>query len=377
MNFETIFFFFFSSIALIFIGLVLIIIYSTNIFKNHLEFFFNWCKQVLIIYFFIFLILNRFNSILELKFSLMLLSMVSVFIVILFKSFLELISIQIKNSFIFNYIFFYYLNFTNIIYKIVASTFVALDGFKYRKLCYFQIIVYVSLYSIFFFKYMAINNQILLLILLLINSLLHNIQSQFVFNIESVQKDLFRKNFQLDYPYIQKILGVKNSSTFFEKKDKFVFLQKRYIMKTSIIKKVKENLVLAVSGIGVAGCIAGVVGYSEVKRNASELRKNNVIVDIEQKRFAFEQEQAAFEQELAKTKMKYENLDKIDSKIENYQKVMDTSSFWNRVDHSKQIAFLKTKREEVLKDFDNLNTGSGTVTSGNNSANSVLEDFFF
>lgn len=55
---------------------------------------------------------------------------------------------------------------------------------------------------------------------------------------------------------------------------------------------------------------------------------------------------------LKKIKFKNKTLDEIDQKIETYQLSMDTSNFLDKVDHTKQIEFLKIKCLEILNDFE-------------------------
>jgi hypothetical protein len=166
------------------------------------------------IYLFTYILLNRLNFIFNLKYSLIFISFVSIFITIFFFNFLIKISEKFKNTLFFNFLLFYYLTIKNYIYQNLFEFFQFFENYQYKKFVYFLLGFNISLYPIIFFNYMFNYHQNLLLMLLLLNTLLHQVQNRFIFNLENIQNTFKQKDFELDYNYVQKMLNIKNNSNF-------------------------------------------------------------------------------------------------------------------------------------------------------------------
>ncbi len=364
-------------------------------------------SEYLTVYMFIYIFLSRLNFIFNLKYSLTFICFISIFFTIFFKNFLVKISEKLKNTLFFNFLLFYHLTIKNYIYQILFEFFQKFENYPYRKVAYFLLGFNISLYPIIFFNYMFNYHQNLLLILLLLNTLLHYIQSQFIFNFENIQNIFKQKEFELDYNFIQKMLKIENNNSFNENK-KFTYIQKRYIISNKAKQKFVDNIFLSLSSLGL-GTLLGAVGViSTMKTNESNVKTNEENIRINE-------ENAKINAENVRINSKRLELDEkrleLDEKKELHQFFKDlieknvkdnltlnqkineqNNSYFFKKDNTLDIDYLKKEianNEKVLDSLSlkiyknnqqsndsNLTIISDNINKDNNLITSVFENIF-
>lgn len=303
-----------------------------------------------IIYMFAYILLSRLNFIFNLKCSLIFICFISIFITIFFKNFLIKISEKLKNTLFFNFLLFYHLIIKNYIYQIFFEFFQLFENYQYKKFVYFLLGFNIALYFVTFFNYMFSYHQNLFLVLLLLNTLLHYIQNQFIFNLENIQNIFKQKEFELDYNYIQKILGITNNSNFLKKNKKLIYIQKRYVVSDKAKQKVIDNIFVSIGSLGLGGALgmAGVLSTIKVNESTVETGKENLKINAE--RLALEKERLAFEKRQEEIKAA---LEKDKNAIEKFKADLEKDK--NAIEKSKVDLEKDKELHQFFKDLKEKN----------------------
>lgn len=262
-------------------------------------------------------------------------------------------------------------------------------------------------------------HQNLFLVLLLLNTLLHYIQNQFIFNLENIQNIFKQKEFELDYNYVQKMLGIINNSNFKKKNKKLIYIQKRYVVSDKAKQKVIDNLYVSIGSLGLGGALGMAGVFSSIKVNESTVKtgidnaqtnKDNLVINakrlaLEEERLAFEKRQIEIKNALEKSKVDLEKdkelhqffkdlkeKNKKDNLMLNQKIKEHNNSYLFKKNNTSDINFFKNEIEKNEKEMDlifssiyknnqqlnnfNSKTTSNNINEDNNLVPSVFENMF-
>ena len=308
---------------------------------------------------------------------------VTVFVSIIFINQLLLIANKIKNTYLFNWFLFYFLNFKNAIYGIIFEFIDFFDYEKNQKILIFLIAFIISSWAlniVFFVLNYSDNLSISLFFISLIFSIFNLIESRLIFTAENVSK----KNQQIDFKMIKVFLKTNNLT--FDKNRPLVYIQRRYLSFNQISNFFKKNGVPLFTGAATGGLITSYTQVSTVR-----IQKEQVAQAKQQfeKRFAFDQEVEQKRLDIEQQRFNLEAREKLEKSLhEDFtvleQKLSEKNSYFSKNDNSLHIDHLKMRIEKKkneldlisLKESNNFDV-SKNINESNNSANSVLEDFFF
>ena len=277
--------------------------------------------------------------------------LIIIFISVIFIKEWFIITNKIKNTYIFNWLLYYFLIFKNDLYGITFEYFNYVEQEKYQKLIVFLTGFVLSSWSLNIFFYIlnhSYNVSILSFIFLLIFNIFNLIEKKLIFTPENINQ----KKGDLDYNFIKSLLQINNLK--FNKNKSLFYIQKRYVHFNEIKNLIKKHGVTIITSATAGSLFTGYLQYSsvQVQKEQLKIQKEQFIYQKEKDKEDFQKWRE--ELDLKKLKTKQKSLNEIDQKIEKYQINMDTSHFWNKVDYSKQIEFLKKKRLGIEKDFEKM-----------------------
>lgn len=272
-----------------------------------------------------------------------------------------LITDKIKNTYLFNWSLYTFLIFKNGIYGLIFEYFNYVEQEKYTNLLVFLTGFVLSswfLNILFLILNNFYNLSILIFFILLIINIFNLIEKKIIFNNKNLNNDQ-----KIDYILVKNILKIENQK--FNKNKSLFYIQKRYMHFNEIKNLIKKHGVTVITSATAGSLFTGYLQHSsvQVQKDQLEIQKEqfNFQKELELKKFEEEKlkEKESFQKwreelDLKKLKTKQKSLNEIDQKIEKYQLDMDTSNFWNKVDHSKQLDFLKRKRLEIKEDFEKI-----------------------
>lgn len=272
-----------------------------------------------------------------------------------------LITDKIKNTYLFNWSLYTFLIFKNGIYGLIFEYFNYVEQEKYTNLLVFLTGFVLSswfLNILFLILNNSYNLSILIFFILLIINIFNLIEKKIIFNNKNLNNDQ-----KIDYILVKNILKIENQK--FNKNKSLFYIQKRYMHFNEIKNLIKKHGVTVITSATAGSLFTGYLQHSsvQVQKDQLEIQKEqfNFQKELELKKFEEEKlkEKESFQKwreelDLKKLKTKQKSLNEIDQKIEKYQLDMDTSNFWNKVDHSKQLDFLKRKRLEIKEDFEKI-----------------------
>lgn len=279
-----------------------------------------------------------------------------IFISILFINQWFILTNKIKNTYVFNWILYYFLIFKNSLYGIVFEYFEFIEELKYQKLMVFLTGFVLSSWSlniVFYILNYSYNLSILFFFILLIINILNLIEKKLIFTSENINQ----KNGDLDYNSIKGLLKINNLK--FNKNQSLFYIQKRYVHFNEIKNLIKKHGVTVVTSATAGSLFTGYLQHSSVKVQREQLEFSKIQhieqMEIQVKQFEFQKEIEKQKMHSDLLKMREERLSNYDDKIgalnkkiNKLQVDMDTRSFWNKVDFSGTIEDLRGERE-VLK----------------------------
>ena len=290
-----------------------------------------------------------------------------IFISIVFINQWIFITNKIKNTYLFNWFFYYFLIFKNNLYGIIFDYFQFIEELKYQKLMIFLTGFVLSSWFLNIF-FLIINHSynisISFFILLLIINIFNLIEKKLIFTSENINQKISN----LDYNFIKNLLKINNLK--FNKNKPLFYIQKRYVHFNEIKNIIKKHGVTVVTSATAGSLFTGYLQHSSVKvqkeqlelqKTQFEYQKTHQKEQLEHQKVQFEHQRTKDKEDLIKWREDL-NLEKIkikqnvinatdekigilDKKIHKLKLDMDTRHFWNKIDFSETILNLKEEKE--------------------------------
>lgn len=254
--------------------------------------------------------------------------------VILFKNYFLIIGNKIKNTYFFNFILFNDLLMKEFIYSCIFTFIESMAFDKNTKIYLFIFFFTFSYYLTAFLFYIGFHFNLIFFILLLFVSILNLIENQYIFTSQNIKENQLEN---LNFNSIQKILNIKNTN--FNRNQNLFYIQKRYVHFTELRQFLQKNGLTILSSTAAGTLFTGYLQHNSVQVQKDQLEFDKL---QHQENINFQKKQA-FESLINN---ETEKITKLNKTIHKLQVNMDTSYFWNKVDHGDMIEELK--KELVL-----------------------------
>ena len=254
--------------------------------------------------------------------------------VILFKNYLLIIGNKIKNTYFFNFILFNDLLIKEFIYSCIFTFIESMAFNKNIKIYLFIFFFTFSYYLTAFLFYIGFHFNFIFFILLLFVSILNLIENQYIFTLQNIKENQLEN---LNFNSIQKILNIKNTN--FNRNQNLFYIQKRYMHFTELRQFLQKNGLTILSSTA-----AGTLFTGYLQHNSIQVQKDQLIVQKDQ--LIIQKDQLEFDKKQAFESLinnETEKITKLNKKIHKLQVNMDTSYFWNKIDHGYMIDELKSE----------------------------------
>jgi len=262
--------------------------------------------------------------------------------VILFKNYFLIIGHKIKNTYFFNFILYYNLLIKEFIYSCIF-TFIESMAFDKNIKIYLSIFFFTfSYYSTTFLLYIGFHFNLIFFILLLFISILNLIENQYIFTLQNIKENQLEN---LNFNSIQKILNIKNTN--FNRNQNLFYIQKRYVHFNELRQFLQKNGLTILSSTAAGTLLTGYLQHNSVQVQKDQLivQKDQLIIQKDQ--LIIQKDQLEFDKRQAFESLinnETEKIIKLNKKIHKLQVNMDTSYFWNKVNHKDMIEELKNER---------------------------------
>jgi hypothetical protein len=254
--------------------------------------------------------------------------------VILFKNYFLIIGNKIKNTYFFNFILFNDLLIKEFIYSCIF-TFIENTAFdKNTKIYLFFFFFTFSYYLTAFLFYIGFYFNLFFFFLLLFVSILNLIENQYIFSSQNIKENQLEN---LNFNSIQKILNIKNTN--FNRNQNLFYIQKRYVHFTELRQFLQKNGLTILSST-----VFGTLFTGYLQHNSVQVQKDQLIIQKDQ--LIIQKDQLEFDKRQAFESLinnETEKITKLNKKIHKLQVNMDTTYFWNKVNHKDMIEELKNE----------------------------------
>nr|YP_009164875.1 hypothetical protein [Pseudoperonospora cubensis]AKZ29814.1 hypothetical protein [Pseudoperonospora cubensis] len=264
----------------------------------------------------------------------------------------SLLTIKIKNTYIFNWFLYSFLIIKNNLYGIVFEYFNYVEHEKYQKLLIFLTGFVLSSWGLNIFFYIlnySYNISIFFFFLLLIFNIFNLIEKKLIFT----PKNMEQNREDLDYNSIKILLKINNQQ--FKKNQSLFYIQKRYIHFNELKNIIKKHGITVMTSATAGSLFTGYLNYYSVTTQNKQYK-------LQQTQFEYQKEKDKadfikwrknlFTKKIAESKkdisLTDEKIGVLNDKIHKLQLDMDTRHFWNKVDFSGVISELK-EEQNLLK----------------------------
>jgi hypothetical protein len=309
---------------------------------------------------------------------------------------------KIKNTYSFNWFLYYFLLFKNNVYGIIFAYFDYVEYEKSQKLMIFLTGFVLSNWALNLF-FLILNNSydlsILLFLILLLLNIFNLIEKKLIFTPQNIDQN--QNN--INYDNVKTILKITNKD--FNKNKSMFYIQRRYVNLKAMADTAKKHAPTVLSSIATGTFISAYIQNSSVEVQREQLdhqkqqdeikqQQNEKKIELQkqlaerkfeyQKQMDLKQDEVQKKLDMAqaerlkqldienrqkwleeyklkqnelefkKLQAKHKTIDDIDQKIDKYQANMNTSNFWNKIDHSSQIDSLKEKKSKIENDYKEL-----------------------
>lgn len=282
-----------------------------------------------------------------------------IFISIMFISQWSLLTIKIKNTYIFNWFLYSFLIIKNNLYGIVFEYFNYVEHEKYQKLLIFLTGFVLSSWGLNIFFYIlnySYNISIFFFFLLLIFNIFNLIEKKLIFT----PKNMEQNREDLDYNSIKILLKINNQQ--FKKNQSLFYIQKRYIHFNELKNIIKKHGITVMTSATAGSLFTGYLNYYSVTTQNKQYKLQQTQVELQQTQFEYQKEKDKadfikwrknlFTKKIAESKkdisLTDEKIGVLNDKINKLQLDMNTRHFWNKVDFSGVISELK-EEQNLLK----------------------------
>jgi hypothetical protein len=141
----------------------------------------------------------------------------------------------------------------------------------------------------------------------------------------------------LNFNSIQKILNIKNTN--FNRNQNLFYIQKRYVHFTELRQFLQKNGLTILSST-----VFGTLFTGYLQHNSVQVQKDQLIIQKDQ--LIIQKDQLEFDKRQAFESLinnETEKITKLNKKIHKLQVNMDTTYFWNKVNHKDMIEELKNE----------------------------------
>jgi len=261
--------------------------------------------------------------------------------VILFKNYLLIIGNKIKNTYFFNFILFNDLLIKEFIYSCIFTFIESMAFDKNIKIYLFIFFFTFSYYLTAFLFYIGFHFNFIFFILLLFVSILNLIENQYIFTSQNIKENQLKN---LNFNSIQKILNIKNTN--FNRNQNLFYIQKRYMHFTELRQFLQKNSLTILSSTAAGTLFTGYLQHNSIQVQKDQLiiQKDQLIIQKDQ--LIIQKDQLEFDKKQAFESLinnETEKITKLNKKIHKLQVNMDTSYFWNKIDHGYMIDELKSE----------------------------------
>lgn len=291
-----------------------------------------------------------------------------ILISIIFIKQIKYITNVIKNSYLFNFLLYYFLIFKNNIYKCVYEIISFLNYEKDVKLIIFLSVFILNswiLNVLFLILNFSYDLSILLFVFLLILNIFNLIENRIIFTSENLIK-----NPNIDYNVVKKDLLKINNNNFNKNIDLF-YIQKRYINFGETKTFLKQHMATILTGVTTSTIFTGYIQFNTYDLKKRELNQNK---ENDDRQLDFQERSLKFQKKKTYTELLVKSEDQLLqydrticdlSKINTDLKISDnTSSFWSGVkkndlskdinENESEIKNIKERRSSFNEKFTDL-----------------------